>query len=423
LKRILLFVLTLSCSVLQTQELAEVPKQTYFVAADISLGYTVPFGDGFPKTYLGQSYAVQFGRHHYRNQDEWAYRLRYPRTGLSFSFTDFQNSKNVGYSISVIPYIEVHPFGLKRISFQAGMGISYFNGQYEYPFDMETDVISTHLNWAVSLFGRYQVLHHKQWDLNVGLGYLHFSNGHSRIPNTGLNTLLVSTRMQYNFAIGDQNYVKEKVFRPAFKKSRQRYFEIRPLFGRHALSEEFNRHKNVYGLSVGYGTIYNNTFKLGFGAYYQFYSHFYNYIKDNEQLVEESYQYFREQPFLYASNFGVMVHGELLLNHIGIECDIGYNIYKPFYEIEKQIGQTFTFVEDTPNGPETTYLYGGKLNGGYRLKKSIYSRLGLRYYLKGTKEQPKYNFFIGANIKTNAGQADFSEFSAGMTYALPVSGD
>ena len=420
MKRIFSFVLFLSLCTLQAQELEAVSTRTHFVAVDYSLGYTVPFGDGFPNTYLGQSYAVQFGRRHHRSQDEWSYRLRYPTSGISFGFTDFRNSKNIGYSISVTPYIELHPLGLKRITVQAGMGVSYFNGQYESPFDMETDVISTHVNWTVSFYGRYHLLSLKQWDLNLGLGYLHFSNGHSRLPNTGLNTLLLSARIQYNYALGDQSYAQEKVYRPAFKKSRQRYFEVRPLVGRHVLSEEFNRHRNVYGLAVGYGKIYNSTFKLGFGAYYQFYTHYYNYIQNNEQLVAESYQHFRERPFLYASNFGVTIHGEVLLNHIGIEADVGYNIYKPFYEIEKQIGQTFTIVEDTPNGPETIYLYGGKLNGGYRLKKSIYSRLGLRYYLKGTKDHPKYNFFIGANIKANAGQADFSEFSAGMMYALSV---
>ena len=66
-------------------------------------------------------------------------------------------------------------------------------------------------------------------------------------------------------------------------------------------------------------------------------------------------------------------------------------------------------------GPVAIFEYG-KLDGEYEIKRSISTRLGLKYYLLPTKEAPQHNLFFGATINTNAGQADFSEFSLGYVY-------
>ena len=48
--------------------------------------------------------------------------------------------------------------------------------------------------------------------------------------------------------------------------------------------------------------------------------------------------------------------------------------------------------------------------------KYLTARLGINAYLFDTNKLPPHNIFIGANLNTNLGKADFTEFSLGYTY-------
>lgn len=388
----------------------------YFISTEYVVGYSLPVGEAFPKTHTGQGAIVHLGIFQDRNPNEWAYRLGYPKTGISLGVIDFQNVHDIGYAFTAMSFIEFSPLRNDRLKIHSGIGAAFINGSNTPPFDRKLDIITTNLNWSFELFFRYNVLQYQDLGFHVGMGYFHYSNGHTRLPNIGLNALMLSTSIEY--AHKKQTETIKQKERPSYGRSSYYTLESNVGLGIHVLSDQFNSHKNVYSTSLLGAKVYNNTFKLGIGAYYRFYDHFYDYINNNEQLIRESYTNFRETPFRYATNFGVYLHGELLLNHVGILADVGYNIHKPFYEVERLLSQTFSTIQETPNGPEKIYIYGGKLNGGYRLRKAITSRLGVRYYVKSTENNTAYNYFVGANIKANAGQADFSELSFGMTYSF-----
>src|SRR5690606_37428443 len=119
-----------------------------------------------------------------------------------------------------------------------------------------------------------------------------------------------------------------------FSRSTYNFINLRFGLGQNVLSQIFNEQKAVYTAAVSYGKVINNTYKFGIGAHYRFYEHYYDYIKNEEELVVDRYPKFIENPFGYASNFGVFGTGELLLNHFGIEFQLGINIYKPAYQID-----------------------------------------------------------------------------------------
>lgn len=389
----------------------------YFISPEYIVGYSLPVGEAFPKTHTGQGIFVHVGIFQDHNPNEWAYRLGYPKTGISLGVIDFQNVHDIGYAFTAMPFIEFSPFKNDRFKIHSGVGAAFINGSNTQPFDRKLDVITTNLNWAFELFFKYNAWQYQDLDLTLGMGYFHYSNGHTRLPNIGLNALMLSTSISY--ANRRQVAVMKEKEKPSFSRSSYYVLESNVGLGIHVLSDQFNTLKNVYSTSLLGAKVYNNTFKIGIGVYYRFYDHFYDYINNNEQLIRESYADFRDAPFRYATNFGVYAHGELLLNHIGILADVGYNIHKPFYEVERILSQTFSTIQETPNGPEKIYIYGGKLNEGYRLRKAITSRLGIRYYLKSTEDHnTTYNYFVGTNIKANAGQADFSELSIGITYSF-----
>lgn len=401
--------------------------KSHFIIPEILLGKTQPANSGFPETDLQKSFSISFGNHQENNINEWAYRLRYPKTGLTFTFTDYGNREYVGYSATIMSFLE---YGVlkkllnRRFNMNIGMGASYFTQEYEgVPFSNNNVIennnraISTRLTWAFKAFFYYDVFKEKNANWRLGAGFFHQSNGHTSLPNQGLNSFLFSISRQSNHNFNNRSKPVDTELPPDnYDKSIQSYFTFRSGFGVNVLSEAFNDKKAVYTLAASYGKILNKTFKIGLGFYYRYYDSFNTYIEDGEELIVEQYPYFQENSFKYSTSYGVFISSEILLGHIGIEADLGYNIYKPFYEVEWKLQQGFYWDFYNEDGTyETKYIYG-ELNSKYKLKKAILARLGLKYYLINNNKSPKSNVFIGATINANLGQADFTEFSLGYVH-------
>ena len=391
----------------------------------MQIGKTQPANRGFPETKLQKSISLHFGKYQIKNNDEWAYRLRYPNTGISFVITDYGNKEYIGYSASIMPFIE---FGmLKRkitgLNFNISLGASYFTKPYSgtpfsinNPTENNNRAISTKVTWSLKSFIYYDIVRNKRANWRVGTGFFHHSNGHTKLPNQGLNSFLVSISRQssYNF-----NYKKvpeeNKTPKTDFENNLQQYFTIRTGVGLNFLSEYFNDRKGVYTLAPSYGIIINKTFKIGVGLYYRFYEHYNEYIENGEDLIIEQYPHFQGNSFKYSSSFGIFISNELLLGNIGLEFDIGYNIYKPFYEVDWKLnGFYWDFYNE--DGTIETRFVERDISKGYHLKHAVLVRAGIKYYLFNNNNSPKSNFFIGVNINANFGQADFTELSLGYVH-------
>ena len=164
----------------------------HFIIPEILLGKTQPSNSGFPETDLQKSFSISFGNHQGKNIQEWAYRLRYPKTGLTFTFTDYGNKNFIGYSVTLMPFLE---YGVlkkllnKRFNMNVGMGASYHTQKYEgVPFSYNNIIennnraISTRISWAVKAFFYYNIYKEKNANWSIGTGLLHQSNGHTKLP-------------------------------------------------------------------------------------------------------------------------------------------------------------------------------------------------------------------------------------------------
>ena len=94
-------------------------------------------------------------------------------------------------------------------------------------------------------------------------------------------------------------------------KSVSNYFSCRLGYGQNVLSEAFGTKKSVYTLSSDYGKVYNSILKLGVGAYVRFYETYYDYISNNESLVQNGREFsdLRSNAFTNALNIGISVKG------------------------------------------------------------------------------------------------------------------
>lgn len=372
-----------------------------FFVPEFAIGKTQEANTYFPKTSLQKNIFLSLGFYSFNWDKKWAKQLNFPKTGLCLGYTDLGNLDKIGRAFSITPFIEFEL--LNNLDLNIAFGGSYIDTQYNKNTNPFNRAVSTKINWSFKTFLYYNIF--KEW--RAGLGYLHHSNGHTSLPNQGLNSFVLSVSKKINVKPPIKSLIDQK---NTDNKSKT-YISFRYGMGQNALSPKFNSKKEVYNVSADIGKIINNTFKFGGGFYYRFYEHYYDYIKNNEELVEQQFPHFRDNPYSYATNFGLFATSEVLLNHVGLEFDIGVNIFKPFYKIDWQLNSGY-YTDENGNTIETL----GKLDWYYEIKRTISSRMGLKYYIFATENLPKHNIYIGAHINANLGQADFSELSIGYTY-------
>lgn len=408
----LVFLLSIHfCSLAQNDTLQN--RSSNFIGLGFYLGKTFKANVDFPETKLFTDFELLLGKVQRHRDKEWAYRLKYPKTGLSFSFSDFGNSTAIGKAYTFNTFIEFGFFNnkSKQLFWNSSAGIGYFNRQFDLldnPFNMG---ITTKLNFSFKTSVHYDLLETPNMNLRAGISLIHYSNGHGRLPNQGLNTLAFKVSSMFGEGLDKNNYLNVENEKNNFEVSKQFYFSFKSGVGRNVMSRIFNDKKEVYTTSASVGKIFNKTFKLGVGAHFRFYEHYYDYINNNEELVQERFASFKEHPFINSSNFGVFASGELLLGHMGAEFDVGINFFKPAYKIDWILNEGETFSTGGEN-PELVVVLG-ELNNYFKLKRAIPTRLGLKYYLINNRKTPKHNIYLGAHINANLGQADFSEVSLG----------
>lgn len=364
---------------------------------------------GFPDTGIQTSLFTGIGWDHQNGLQEWARRLRNPTTGILLGVTDFGNRENIGYSITLMPYLELNPFSNQttRWKLRTGLGASYLTEKYDPVNNPFNRAVSTNFKWSFRTLLFYDIARLEKTTWRIGLGYTHHSNGHTRLPNQGLNSLVGSLEADFH-GEARAGHLEQFTEDNVRLRTIQDYLTLRAGLGQNVLSEIFNDRKEVYTIEASYGKIINSTFKFGLGLFYRFYEHYYDYIKNEEQLVVELYPYFGENPFRYATNYGITGSAELLMGHVGVELNIGFNIYKPAYKIDWQLNDGYTYQ----SGDETIIVLG-ELDSYYEIKRSIPTRLGLKWYLISTNKNPRDNLFLGAHLNANLGQADFTELSLG----------
>lgn len=390
-------------------------KSALTFTPEILLGKTMEANDGFPDTKLQKQAILNFGRNHTNNPQQWAQRLKKPKTGLSIGVTDFGNLDSLGLGFTAMPFIEFKAFGSDRWKILTGMGASYFTKKFDAETNPQNQAVTTDITWAFRLYLNYQFLSTKKIDWRTGIGYSHHSNGHMRLLNQGYNSFLVSLSADIKNPLNRAEKIQTESI-PNYNKTVYNYLAVRAGLGQNVFALAFNDKKNVYTFAGEYGKVYNNTFKIGIGFYYRFYQHYYDYIEGNESLVQagREFDYFRSNPWYYSTNLGLSLHGEIFLNHVGIDLQLGINFHKPAYKMDWRINEGW---DNTPREiPE--YWVLGELDGSYKKKQLISSRLGLRYYLFGMENAPKNNFYVGANLNSNLGQADFTELSFGYVHSF-----
>lgn len=392
--------------------LTSISAQKKHIFAEYSIGETSSADNTFISLKASQTFGIGFGMQH-NDSLNWVKQLRNPYTGLILQVANHGNVEKIGHTISLLPYIE-KPILLKneKLKLLTAIGIAYHTKKYDFNENWQNKAISTDFTYAFRLGVYYDIFQKNNFQSRLNINYLHYSNGHIQWPNNGINTLALGLNISYDGFNKTTNPIEKTLSKKDIKKDKQSFFSVQTGIGEHALYRFYNYRRSVHSLDFMYGKIYNKTHKIGLGLYMRHYTNNYKYIKEGNNLVSQEYASLQKNPFLNASSLGIALNYEFLMQHVAIETELGFTLFRPFFETEYRLDATLV-------NKQTGLYENGKAEGSeYFMKRFISGKLGLKYYLFNTYKAPKNNFYVGGHIVSRLGQADYSEFTLGYVHSF-----
>ncbi len=341
----------------------------------------------FPEHGLSAFASITMARQTY-GRSIWNQWYNYPKTGLILSGGGFGNHEVFGENISIQAFIGLDLVKHPKFSFETkiSMGFAFFNKPYDYVENPENTVIGSRITNITQLsFSAYIPLN-TQWEILTGFSMMHYSDGHTRLPNLGANIPLIQAGLRY------RPQERPEIIRlPDTLPMNHKYLmNIEAAYGWHEFGETMgpvNGPKySIYSIGINLQKRFGKIHMLSVGAYWNYYTSFFDFITSQD--------FYKNNAGLHSSTFILYFGHEFIIGHLGLLSQIGFYLHNDFRKdyTEK--------VEDKPAGFKTINT----------------NKLGVKYYFKRPTYSLKNNFYLGLNIKANAGQADFVEFTTGFSF-------
>jgi hypothetical protein len=138
---------------------------------------------------------------HMRKRSTWDYCHCYPRTGVSFIYTNFDLPGILGDAISAYAFIEPFINSDRRLNYSIrfGMGPSYLTTLYDAVLNPDNLFFSSHVSFLIVLNAAVNYRATPRLTLQASGSYNHISNGGYSEPNLGINFPSISLGLDYSF--------------------------------------------------------------------------------------------------------------------------------------------------------------------------------------------------------------------------------
>ena len=191
-------------------------KQSYtFVSLDFMAGIS-EYNHPDLSTYLKdgfQGFDIQYTWQS-KNADSWVSMYNYPAYGFGYTKSNLGAPDIVGNPNAIYAFIDLQinpkrPGQKHRLYFTPAMGLGFGLN----PYDRETNPMNILTSTKQALFvrlslsGALQI--HPYWDLSYGVVCTHISNGRTRQPNQGINTVGLKAGVKYHLK-GRTDYPERK---------------------------------------------------------------------------------------------------------------------------------------------------------------------------------------------------------------------
>lgn len=312
----------------------------------------------------------------------------HPELGLSFQFGDWGNNNYLGQSFAVYPSMRFNIRREKTLGgyFKAGIGFAYFNKPYDLFDNPDNVFIGSHIT-NITTFGLGVVARPlPKIELSSGFAFLHYSNGHSRVPNVGGNFLIANISLAYSIDDAEiKHHKKYDTIEPV-------RFNLRIATGRHewyGSVHPVNGPKyRVWNISPYLSKRVGAISELHWGVFATWYQQFHEY-----QLTKD---FDEDKLFQNSLVAGFFTGHEFVINRFGGLIELGCNVYNPMFD--------------------RAHVFSGLLNKPSAGVRYFSGRAGLVYYVYKPNETKQNSIGIGLFIKSIGGKADYVEWS--VNYSL-----
>lgn len=317
----------------------------------------------------------------------WQPKFGYPDVGMLLSHFWLGNEEVLGQVTGMQAFMRIPISPLQRrgiFYFRPAIGFAWFSKPYDKIENPENLLAGSHLSNITTLELQYGHMLGRQVEGLLALGFAHFSNGHTSLPNVGTNFPSLSAGIRYVPQWTPQKPDTLQAIKPERWK-----FNVELALGMHEFGETTEptdgRKYPVYGASFFMTQTRGIIHTWSVGLTWNYYTSFYDFIKA-EELFESHHRW-------NASTLIVFGGHEFLAGHVGIDTRLGIYLTNPFRN--KYSREIIHLVE--------------------HLKLWNTNRLALNFYLYDCNRTTS-NAWVGMYIKANAGQADFAGVSMGYRF-------
>jgi hypothetical protein len=384
IKQLFLFlIISISISAQDT-----LPSNKFEPSVNTYLGYLVP---GYPNT-PKSNYALMGSlglTWQARGKDKWHQFSNFPKFGLDIFYSTFNNPKELGYNIGLVPSFELRGRKQKNFRFKFGLGNAWFNKTYDILTNENNFYIGRHITSMTNIGVYWTARLSKKMALTYGFSSLHCSDGHTALPNAGMNIFSAHLGLRFE----EQKEFKRVEIQKEEEKKR---FAMRIGYGPHKFGATTKAVGGpsypTYHVSAWMNSPYKNIHVLQLGITLSYYTSFYDYIISQEVYND------RQQ---MRSCTGVAFIGhEFVLGKVSFVSQAGIYFYNAFFIKQKKIEGSWDKF-------------------GEKFESFNTNRVGLSYYpfkKRNTLNSLKNQLSLSVFIKANAGQADLYEYAIGFVF-------
>ncbi len=387
MKFIILFIYFSFCiSILQAQD--SISKNEFSPGVNLQIGYIPKTYPIAPKSPFAAISSIEFFWK-FNGKDKWHQYYNYPRGGVELVCGYLGNNNELGFATGLIPCLQINSKNEnKKWRFKIGFGIGYFNK----PFDPVSNpnnyyIGSSFVNMTHFSFRREIKISDKTHFL-FGLSMIHSSDGHTTLPNVGLNMFTVDAGLRFL-------KIEKKNIPTLMKNEHKLSYTLKFGVGLHEFGET---EKAVggpkypsYHLSFWVNRSFKQIHQVQFGLIMAYYTSFYDYIT-NQEVYASSQR-------LNSGTAIAFIGHEFIFGKFGLVTQGGIYLYNPFFVKLKKLE--------------------GEWSTSNKLESLFTNRLGINYYpfkKANTLNNIKNQFSMGVYIKTNLAQADLFEYSVSYTF-------
>ncbi len=319
-------------------------KPTFFLRTDFEYGYVLPtseFLKGINQT-NGAITDVLGGRleagWQARGGNIYDALLKYPTFGAGLLTYGFPQTGELGYPSALYLFLNapLKRWGSKySFNYFIRLGMSYDwepNDPVENPANL---VLGSYRNLYISAGVEAVYNFSPRMSTSLGVGFAHFSNGQSSLPNSGMNLLTPNLSLKYNFNEGEQMQYN-KIEEPEFtKKGMEYYFTIgngiRQIFfdsAQTTVPSKLGVSYPVHNLSVAAQYQFNWKGKFGGGLDFIYWGA----QNAGIALAPGGVIKAKEVPFNEKLQLGVFVSYEFVLNNFSIYAQPGFRVIRTEYD-------------------------------------------------------------------------------------------